>query len=81
MQPLAVKLAVWIGADQDDAALRAAVGGGVWQDVETACDATIRVTGSTQPDAQQAELYRRVYPIYRSLYPALTSSFAELGGV
>ncbi len=59
------------------AALLAAVGGGVWQDVETACDATIRVTGSTRPEADQAGLYRKVYPIYRSLYPALKVIFAE----
>ncbi len=63
------------------AALLAGVGAGAWADTPTACEKTIRITGRTQPIAAQIDAYRRSYPIYQELYPALTSSFAELGSL
>jgi xylulokinase len=60
------------------AALLAAVGAGCYPSVETACEAAIRVTGSTLPDEKQVKAYEKIYPIYRELYPALTSSFKKL---
>jgi xylulokinase len=60
------------------AALLAAVGAGVFKDVESACAAAITVTGSTLPVAERVKAYEKVYPIYRELYPALTSSFKRI---
>jgi sugar (pentulose or hexulose) kinase len=45
--------------------------------VPAACAAVIQITGSTQPDQAQVETYRRVYPRYRELYPALKESFVK----
>jgi xylulokinase len=59
------------------AALLAGVGAGTWPNVPAACSAVIQVTGSTQPDQAQVEVYRRVYPSYRELYPALKQSFVK----
>jgi xylulokinase len=53
------------------AALLAGVGAGAWQDVASACAAAVRLTGSTLPDPAQVEAYRKAYPRYRELYPAL----------
>jgi len=56
------------------AALLAATGAGVFPSVESACDATIQVTGSTRPGTDGA-VYEKLYPLYRELYPALTPTF------
>ena len=61
------------------AALLAGVGAGAWSDVPSACKAAIKITGSTRPDPAQVEAYRKAYPLYRELYPALKSSFAKMG--
>lgn len=61
------------------AALLAGVGAVVWSDVPSACKATIHLTGQTLPDEAQVKIYRKMYPLYRELYPALTSSFNKIG--
>jgi len=61
------------------AALLAAVGAGNWPDVVTACRAAVKLTGSTLPDPAQVETYRKAYPLYRELYPALQASFQKMG--
>jgi xylulokinase len=53
------------------AALLAGVGVGAWADVDSACRATVRQTGSTQPRPDKVAYYDRVYALYRELYPAL----------
>jgi xylulokinase len=53
------------------AALLAGVGVGAWSDVDSACLATVRETGSTLPARGQVETYEKVYGLYRQLYPAL----------
>ena len=63
------------------AALLAGVGAGTWSDVPSACKATIRLTGQTLPDESQMKVYRKMYPLYRELYPALTSSFNKIGAL
>jgi xylulokinase len=63
------------------AALLAGVGASVWPEVRSACRESIQITGCTLPDPSQAEVYRRAYPLYRELYPALKSSFQKLGVV
>jgi len=61
------------------AALLAAVGAGQYVSVGAACETAIQVTGRTVPDAAQVGAYRRAYPVYRGLYPALASSFVKMG--
>jgi len=60
------------------AALLAGVGNGAWPDVASACQACVKITGSTMPDSLQEETYRRVYPLYQELYPALKPSFEKM---
>jgi xylulokinase len=61
------------------AALLAGVGAGAWSDVPSACQAAIKITGSTNPDLAQSEAYRKAYSLYRELYPALKPSFDKMG--
>jgi xylulokinase len=56
------------------ATLLAATGAGIFPDVESACAATIRITGGTTP-GPASELYQQVYPLYCGLYPALRQTF------
>lgn len=60
------------------AALLAGVGAGTWSDVVSACNSAVRLTGSTMPDPAQVGAYRKAYPLYRELYPALRSKFAKI---
>ena len=60
------------------AALLAGVGAGAWADVPAACTATVQITGSTPPDPGQMEAYRKAYPLYRELYPALKPGFDKI---
>jgi xylulokinase len=62
------------------AALLAGVGAGHWPDVDAACQATIRQTGTTDPDQAAMASYDEAYAIYRQLYPALRPAFHRLGG-
>jgi xylulokinase len=59
------------------AALLAAIGGGRFSDVATACHETIKITGRTAP-SESAEAYEALYPLYRGLYPALKATFNAL---
>lgn len=52
-------------------ALLAGVGVGVWKDVDNACAATVRQTGSTQPQPEKVAYYEKAYGVYRTVYPAL----------
>jgi xylulokinase len=61
------------------AALLAAVGAGNWPDVPTACQSSVKLIGTTQPDPLQVDVYRKAYPLYRELYPALKTNFAKIG--
>jgi xylulokinase len=60
------------------AAMLAGVGAGAWEDVSAACDAVVRIDSSTLPDPAQVEAYRKAYPLYNQLYPALKSSFWKM---
>lgn len=61
--------------------LLAAVGAGENQDVQAACDAVIRLTGSIQPDDENTHAYAVLYPNFKEFYPALRPSFHQLGGL
>ncbi len=62
------------------AALLAGVGAGVFPSVEQACQAAIRITGSTEP-GEAARVYAAYYPRYRALYPALKAEFRALAQI
>jgi xylulokinase len=61
------------------AALLAGVGAGAWRDVPSACQSCIKITGSTQPEPLQVNVYRQAYSLYQELYPALKTSFGKMG--
>jgi xylulokinase len=61
------------------AALLAGVGAGHWPDVETACGATIHLTGQVAPDATHSAAYEQHHLRYRALYPALKPTFDGMG--
>jgi xylulokinase len=58
--------------------LLAGVGAGTWKDVPSACQAAVKITGSTRPDPAQVDAYRKAYPLYRELYPALKPTFHKM---
>ncbi len=60
------------------AALLAGVGAGVWSSVDAACDATIRVGGTTRPQVDEAPRYTFYHQRYRDLYPALKEHYLRL---
>jgi xylulokinase len=59
------------------AALLAGVGAGAWQDVPSACDQTIKVSTTMQPNPAHAGVYREGYQRYGQLYPALKPTFIK----
>ena len=61
------------------AALLAGVGAGAWPDVDAACQATVKQTGSTAPRADQVMQYEQGYAMYGELYPALKPVMHGLG--
>ncbi|NOZ26931.1 MAG: xylulokinase [Chloroflexi bacterium] len=63
------------------AALLAGVGTGVWPTVPAACDATIKITGRTAPDADRVKVYDAYYAIYRSLYGMLKPAYDRVAEV
>ncbi|MEO7841585.1 MAG: xylulokinase [Anaerolineales bacterium] len=60
------------------AALLAGVEAGAWTDVPSGCKAVIKITGTTQPNLQDVEPYRKAYSIYQNLYPVLKPSFDKM---
>ena len=60
------------------AAVLAGVGTAHWQNVESACDSVVRVTGRTVPTEENARAYRAVYDLYSEMYPLLKSSFVSM---
>jgi xylulokinase len=62
------------------AALLAGVGAGVYESVEAAGTAVVRVEGRTAPSADSA-VYADYYPRYRALYPALAPEFGAIAEV
>ena len=62
------------------AALLAGVGAGIYNDVISACESTIQITGRTNPgDAKN--VYKDYYPIYRELYPSLSKQYENIAGL
>jgi len=63
------------------AALLAGVGAGEWPDVPSASKMCVKITGRTQPEPSQVDVYRKAYPVFRELYPVLKSNFAKLSAI
>jgi xylulokinase len=59
------------------AAILAGVGAGEWNSVDEACERTVRVVETVDPDRRAAEALERNYEVYRRLYPALRYAFAD----
>ena len=55
------------------AAILAGVGAGVWQSVEEACDAVVRVPRRVAPRPDNVAVMNRSYAAFRRMYPALRS--------
>ncbi len=60
------------------AAILAAVGTGIYANVEEAVDATVVTTEGVEPIAANSARYDRAYAIYRTLYSALRESMHAL---
>ena len=58
-------------------ALLAAVGAGIYDSVEAACDATIRVVDTREPDPQAHARYAGYHALYRKLYRQLVECFDD----
>ena len=61
------------------AALLAGVGAGLFSSVAEAVECTVCVTDHTPPISENVRQYEALYSVYRSLYPALKSTFHILG--
>jgi xylulokinase len=59
------------------AALLAGVGVRVWNSVDAACDAVVRVAGSTNPNSDDSRVMEKAYATYRRLYPAMKSILTD----
>jgi xylulokinase len=59
------------------AAILARVGAGEWSSVDEACERTVRVVETVDPDRRAAEALERNYEVYRRLYPALRYAIAD----
>jgi xylulokinase len=59
------------------AAILAGVGSGGWKNVDEACDAVVSVAKRVSSSKEGSAARRRDYQIYRRIYPALHSIFAE----
>ncbi|MCL4274845.1 MAG: xylulokinase [Anaerolineales bacterium] len=60
------------------AALLAATGSGAFRSVESACDTSVKITGSISPNPTQVDIYQKYYEVYRELYPALRPTFSKM---
>ena len=63
------------------AALLAAVGKGVFSNVEQACQKAVRVMDKVYPDFQKGTRYDEIYQIYKDLYPALKPFYKRISDI
>ena len=60
------------------AAILAMVGGAMYESVEEATKAVIKIASRTNPDPAEAIVYEQMFPIYRRLYTQLKNEFRNL---
>ncbi len=63
------------------AGLLAAVASGIYGSLPEACDAVIRFGEKQGPNPDDAERYKRLHGVYRSLYPALREAYQALAAM
>ena len=64
------------------AAITAAVGAGVFRNFDEACDRCVEpAAGVFHPREENVQLYRELYPIFRSLYTANRTNFESISRV
>ena len=63
------------------AALLAGVGAGIYDSVEEACSAVVKVSRGASVIEENARVYDEYYRVYGELYPALKSTFANIGAL
>jgi xylulokinase len=63
------------------AALLAGVGAGVFASVEEAVAQTVKIAERIRPIPANVDCYQAIYPVYRSLYPALAPCFQALSRI
>lgn len=63
------------------AALLAAIGVGLFHDVESASKAMVRVKETLEPDESKFEFYSKLFKIYTELYERLRAPFSELASI
>ncbi len=61
-------------------ALLAGVGCGIYKSMQDATDRVIKEVEEVSPVAANAEIYKKTYEIYKSLYKDLKEDFAKLSG-
>jgi xylulokinase len=62
-------------------AILAGVGCGIYESVESACDAMISEDKSAEPESVQAELYKKYHSLYKKLYEDLKDSYKQLASL
>ncbi len=63
------------------AALAAGISVGLWENMHDAIECVGWKTGEVLPDPVHVEAYRKVYAIYRGVYPALRNMYRQLAEV
>jgi xylulokinase len=63
------------------AALLAMIGTGEYANAQEVCRTAVHEVSAKEPEPKAVEFYERHYQIYRSLYPALKSSFGTIAGL
>jgi xylulokinase len=63
------------------AAILAAVGTGASDTVEDTCERWIRVETKIRPDEERSRLYKKLYSIYRGMYPVLKPAFDDMSSI
>ncbi|MBN1231352.1 MAG: xylulokinase [Anaerolineales bacterium] len=62
------------------AAILAATGAGIFQNVPSACDQLIHIQEKVQP-GKNVGIYQEYYQLYNDLYPALNPSFSHIASI
>ncbi|HEX5472125.1 MAG TPA: FGGY-family carbohydrate kinase, partial [Lacipirellulaceae bacterium] len=78
------KTVVSMAADEGPAygvALLAAVGAGEFNNIQEACDATVKTKSQTKPAASARRVYDTGFPEYQQLYHSLREHFKTIGGL
>ena len=62
-------------------AILAMVGTGIYNTVPEACKSILKINTTTSPVAENTEKYKKVYGVYKALYPHLKADYANLAEI